>query len=205
MAATLALTTVGPWAGPADAADAAGNFAIKGAGAQTCGRLLADLAADGRNLALYGGWIEGYVTAVNQYEPGSFDATPWHSTETLIALLRSACAERPPETRLMDAAVALLQRLAPLRLAEASPLTGLRHGGRVVMIYDAVLAAALRRLAAEGFPTPEDAEGFGSAAAEAFEAFQRARGLPATGLPDQATLLELFHRPADGRPPPTDE
>lgn len=173
------------------AADAHGGFAIKGAGAVTCSRFIEDWEAQGRNMALYAGWIDGYVTAMNQTAPETFDLTPWQTAETLLGLMRRGCEARP-EARFMDRLVDLLRDMSPIRLPTASTASNLVHNGRAVVVYDAVLAAAVRRLAAEGFWTGADDARFDTPVAEAFERFQQDRGLPVTGLPDQRTLTALF-------------
>lgn len=178
------------------AADDDGAFAIKDAGAQTCGKFLTAWETSSSDLAQYAGWISGYVTGLNQFTDEVYDVAPWQSTETLLGMTRSVCGQMEAETRFMDAFAALTQRIAPMRLAASSPLEGVRRDGRALVIYEAVLAAARRRLAAEGFATgPEDAE-FDQTASDAFSAFQQARGIEETGLPDQKTLFELFMRPS---------
>ncbi|WP_340108834.1 peptidoglycan-binding domain-containing protein [Pikeienuella sp. HZG-20] len=183
--------------GAAHAADADGAFAIKDAGAQTCGAFLKAWDEGNRDLAQYAGWLSGYLTGLNQFTDGAYDLAPWQSTETLLGMTRSACGQVPEETRFLDAFARLIQQMAPMALSASSKLEGVRRGGRGFAIYSAVLDAAKRRLAAEGFaPGPVEAE-FDQTASDAFLAFQKARGLEETGLPDQKTLFELFMRPGD--------
>lgn len=187
----LAIAAAALLASTARAADAQGGFAIKGAGAVPCARFIEDWEAEGRNMALYAGWIDGYVTAMNQTMAETFDLTPWQNAETLLGLMRRGC-EATPETRFMDRLVALLRDMSPIRLRTASTASNLLHNGRAVIVYDSVLAQALRRLAAEGFWTGPDDTAFSVTVAEAFARFQQDRGLPVTGLPDQRTLAGLF-------------
>lgn len=183
--------------GAASASDADGAFAIKDAGAQTCGAFLKAWEEGNRDLAKYVGWISGYLTGLNQFTDGAYDLAPWQSTETLLGMTRSACGQMPEETRFLDAFARLIQQMAPMRLSVSSELEGVRRGTRGFAIYKDVLEAAKRRLTAEGFaPGPAEAE-FDQTASDAFLAFQKARNLEETGLPDQKTLFELFMRPGD--------
>lgn len=182
-------------AASAHAADQAGEFAIKDAGAQTCEKFLVSWEQASSDLAQYAGWIAGYVTALNRFTPGVYDATPWQTSETLLGMTRSACGQLPGETRFHDAVERLLRELAPTALREASPLEGVRRGAAGTVAYAAVVTAMKRRLAAEGYdPGPADAP-FDQRASDALLAFQSARGLTQTGLPDQKTLFELFMKP----------
>lgn len=183
--------------GPAHAADASGSFAIKDAGAQTCGAFLKAWDEGNRDLVQYAGWISGYLTGLNQFTDGAYDLAPWQSTETLLGMTRSACGQLPEETRFLDAFQRLIQQMAGMALSASSELEGVRRGTRGFAIYKDVLEAAKRRLAVEGFdPGPIEAE-FDQTASNAFLAFQKTRDLEETGLPDQKTLFELFMRPDD--------
>ncbi|QIE55948.1 peptidoglycan-binding protein [Pikeienuella piscinae] len=182
---------------PARAADADGAFAIKDAGTQTCGAFLKTWDEGNRDLSHYAGWVAGYLTGLNQFTAGAYDLAPWQSTETLLGMTRSACGQMPEETRFLDAFARLIQQMAPMRLPAPSDLEGVRRGERGFVIYEDVLAAAKRRLAAEGFdPGPAEAE-FDQTASDAFLAFQKAHDLEETGLPDQKTLFKLFIQPGE--------
>ncbi|TVS00926.1 MAG: peptidoglycan-binding protein [Rhodospirillales bacterium] len=186
---------------PALSADADGNFAIKGAGVQTCSKFLADWDAAGQNMALYAGWIEGYATGLNQHTENTYDLIPWQTTDTLLGMMRLYCGEEHGETRFIDRFVALMRDLAPLRLAARSDVGAIRHGDRAMIIYHDVLRAVEGRLNQEGFPVSAGDDVYTRDTALALEAFQQQRGLAVTGLPDQRTLLELFLNPgndADG-------
>jgi hypothetical protein len=183
--ATLAQT-------PAYAADGDGNFAIKGAGQQTCDRFLQAYDTQSRDIALYGGWLEGYLTAFNQFTDDTFDFASWQTTESMLAILLSACRQLPPETRFMDAFYRVTDRIAPQRLTAQSTAQVLSRGNISTIIYADVLIMAKARLTELGFaPGPANAD-YPEETAMAMEAFQAARGLPQTGLPDQQTLGALF-------------
>ena len=183
---------------PAFAADDEGNFAIKGAGLQTCGAFLAAWDKASPDLAQYGGWISGYLTGMNQHVESTFDAAPWQTTETLLGMTRSVCQNSAPDLRFMEAFNLLMRNLLPLRLNASSELEGVRDADSTLVIYREVLRVARQRLKAEGFdPGPEDGD-FTDQTASALRGFQTARGLTATGMPDQQTLFQLFLKPSQG-------
>lgn len=176
----------------APAADAQGRFAIEGAGIATCGQFLAAAREGSRDVGLYAGWIEGYVTGLNQFTSDTFDLTPWQTAQSMLGLLESVCKDMTPETRVIDAFTRLLRILAPHRLREESPLDGVQAGGRGAVVYRAVVVALQGRLAALGlFGGAQDGL-FGADTAAALAAFQRREGLEPTGLPDQPTLFALL-------------
>lgn len=184
-------------AAPALAADAEGEFAIKGAGLQSCEKLTAAWDERSADLPLYLGWIDGYLTGMNQHFADTFDMAPWQSVTTLLGLTREYCRDAPGETRVIDAFNALMQDFAPSRLTEKSDGSAIRRGDTAVVLYAATVAALERRLAEKGFD-PGTADGdFTDRTAAALADFQTARGLEPTGLPDQQTLFALFVHTGD--------
>ena len=62
------------------AADADGRFAVKSAGGTKCSQFVEFV--DARNpaqIALYVGWVAGYISASNQLEPDTFDLASWQA------------------------------------------------------------------------------------------------------------------------------
>jgi hypothetical protein len=188
---TAALTL----AQPLHAADATGEFAIKGAGLQPCGALAAAWDQQTADLGLYLGWIDGYLTGMNQHFDETFDAAPWQTSATLLGLTRELCRNEAGEARIMDVFNALMRDFLPARLRQQSPAQAVRRGDSAVALYTATIDAIERRLAEEGFDPGASDGGFDDATARAVEAFQADRGLEVTGLPDQQTLFALFVRP----------
>lgn len=186
----LGLSLALPGAGAA--ADAAGQFAIKGAGAQTCTAFLASWDAGSPDLALYAGWIDGYLTGMNQTTPDTYDLASWQTAETLMGLVRSVCGAVPGETGFLDAFHEVQRLITPSRLTEVSPLVALVHEGQSTVAYAAVVQRVQARLAALGHaPGPADGT-FRPETAAALAEFQATQTLPQTGLPDQRTLFALF-------------
>ena len=184
LAATLASSAV------AESAD--GQFAIKGAGMQTCGAFLDSADARSEDLPLYAGWVDGFVSAQNQHLPETFDIAPWQTTGTLVSLIRSVCQQAGRETRFMDAAVGMINALTAQRLTETSETSTIDMGTNRTVIYDAVLMQAEQALSDRGIdPGPIDGT-YDDATSQALAAFQRDQGIPVSSLPDQQTLFALL-------------
>ncbi len=179
-------------------ADANGDFAIKDAGAQTCGAFIRSYDKGASDVALYSGWIGGYVTGFNQFRDGAFDVSPWASTNTLLRMTRSVCGQLGDDVRFLDSVAMLLGRLKPTRLEFKAQLEGVGTGGKATFIYRPVLDAARAQLKKAGFGAGGLGKPFDQTTSDAFAAFQRKHYLPVTGIPDQETLFALFIGPPNG-------
>ena len=179
-------------AGPASAEAPDGQFAIKGAGLQTCGAFLDSAKARSEDLPLYAGWIDGYMTAQNQHLPETFDLVPWQTTGTLISLMQSVCAQGGRDMRFIDAVGGLVRTILPQRLTDVSEASGIDMGTSRTVVYNAVVQRVEEALAErELFEGTPDGT-FDDATADALARFQRDAGVPVTRLPDQQTLFTLF-------------
>lgn len=180
------------FASSAQAADRTGEFAIKGAGVQTCASLTRAWDAKSTDLNLYAGWIDGYLTGMNQHTDGTFDVAPWQSSMTLLALVSQMCQQNNADTRFIDVFNQLMRDFMPARLTDSSSVSAVRRGDMAVVLYNDTITRLQRRLTEEGF-APGEADGnFDDQTAAALEKFQAGRGLPLTGFPDQQTLFALF-------------
>jgi hypothetical protein len=186
----LLVLALGP---PAGAADAHGLFMVKGAGTTQC-RDFAEAARErGAELVSYAGWLEGYLSAMNRYEEGVYDLVSWHSTELLLASLARFCASNP-DAGFHDAVNRLAGRLRQTAIQERSQIVAVPvgEGEQTLVLYAAVIERIQRRLRArelyEGAITGE----LDDDTREALARFQEEKELPATGLPDQATLTHLL-------------
>ena len=91
IALTLSLTFVGA---PAFAADSAGRFAVRNAGMATCQQFLDEKAAMSPKFNLYMGWIDGYISAANQFSKETFDFIPWGNSPFLATLVENYCKKK---------------------------------------------------------------------------------------------------------------
>lgn len=178
---------------PVQAVDADGRFAIEGGGLQTCAEYRSALRWRTADVPAYGGWIEGYLTALNQAYGRVYDLTPWQTTESLLSLLRSVCAQMPDETRLALALDRMVTILLPDALTEESPIVAVEaEDGQAYAMYVAVLDRINDALRARGHDVVSLPGHFGVDTRDGLRAVQSEAGLTETGLPDQRTLFVLL-------------
>ena len=118
----------------ASAEDRQGRYAIKGHGTLTCKTLDAERATKSNVYLSIGGWLEGYVTGYNRYSTQTYDVTPFESTELLLALISTHCANHP-EDRLYAVVNGLLSKLAHDRLQAPSARVRISDGQRMAILY----------------------------------------------------------------------
>ena len=178
---------------PAKAQDVSRQFAVEGAGMLTCARFTAaraDTASPEYQRMI--GFIEGYLTAANLYEPDTFDLTPWHNAAALDMIVGNHCAQHPEE-RLVGVTQRMVGGLRPFRLARFSPLLEVGDGEIRAPVYEPLLRRAQAPLRTRGlYAGPEDGT-VPPALRQAFRDFQRSVGLTETGVPDPATLWKLLN------------
>ncbi len=170
------------------------RYGVKGAGAARCSAFVE--AFDQKKeteMAMFLGWIDGFVTGVNQERKGLFDLAPWQSSQVLAHALVGFCRENG-QLALFQAMVLLKKQLLAKALNAATPILVAKRGDKAVVIYGTVLQQVRSRLFELGYlrELPKG-EAFDELTAGALLRFQREKGLKETGLPDQVTLSRLLH------------
>ncbi|MBK8907694.1 MAG: peptidoglycan-binding protein [Rhodospirillales bacterium] len=193
----LLLLVVAAGSAPAAASDAQGRFAPKGAGQVTCEQFLQALEARKENAILAVGWMEGFLTAMNQGLPNTFDIAPWQNSEALIGLVKHNC-EQNKDQRFLAVVASLIDFLKDQRLEEASEMIVAESGEKKVAIYKAVMKNVQEKLIAKGMLEGGADGQFGPKTKTALEAFQTEQKIEVTGLPDQQTLWRLLGNPQSG-------
>ena len=183
-------------AGLASAADEDGKFAVKGAGKRLCSNFLLTAEQKSTDYYLYGGWLEGYISAYNRFQPENYDVTPWQTTELLLALLQQDC-ENNKERHFLTVTNSLLKALFPIRLPAESALVAIDVNNAKSYFYVEILKRAKQRLIKMGYLQDLGSNDFDQATLDAFKHFQSDRGLAQTGVPDQNTLMNLFLKKSD--------
>ena len=190
----VAIFCVTAFLGTAHAADDAGNFAIKGGGQQTCAALLKAYETKSPDLGLYAGWVDGYLTGINQFTPQTYDMAAWQTSDTLLAMTQAVCKQLPAEKRVIDAFVEVVRAIQPGRVVKMDALIALMHEGKGTAAYSSVIIQMKERLVGQGFDPGSTDDSFDALTAKALAEFQKAKGLAETGLPDQQTLYVLFRQ-----------
>src|SRR3546814_10389891 len=83
-------------------------FAVGEAGRALCPVFVKARAEKSEAYARYVGFIEGYLTAANRYEPNTFDLTPWHNANAFALILYKHCQK---EENAKDALAMVAQKL----------------------------------------------------------------------------------------------
>lgn len=174
---------------PGHAADAAGKYAVRGAGGSPCATFLSALSAKNQPLIdQYASWLMGYVSAVNRLQAQTFDAMPTMRPGEMVALAAMTCKLEPKLTVELAAARGL-NAVSALRAGQESPVVTLTSDGRTVQIRQQALTTLQRNLSARGMFTGAANGAASPALTVAIKAFQTQVKLPATGLPDLDTIL----------------
>ena len=175
---------------PAAGADAQGQFAIKGVGLLTCEQSVQARESQSALDAAFRGWIQGFVTGVNRYQDGTYDAAPWGTPEILATIVYNHCRENPQE-RFVEAVQKLVATLQKDRLSKSSPLLTVDVDGRRTLLYQEMLKRVQERLADQGLYLGTADGVFGPRTQEAIAMYQISEGLEGTGVPDPLTVWKL--------------
>ena len=147
---------------------------MEGAGAQSCETFLKAKANGGNDLAIFAGWVDGYLTGANQHAPQTYDFTPWQTVGLLIAALANHC-EKEPKRPFIVAVNNMLAALRPSACRNARDRED--RGGRpqrtVLQDRDGGRAEAPR---SEKLYRGTIDGSFGPTTEDAFKAFQKREG-----------------------------
>ncbi|RJY09808.1 peptidoglycan-binding domain-containing protein [Aurantiacibacter aquimixticola] len=173
--------------------EGAGQFAVEGSGRLTCEAF--NQARSDRGSAEYQrliGFVEGYMSAANRYEPDTFDLSPWHNAAAFDLILHNHCSENPDDP-VVSVAQRMVGALRPIRIAAYSPLVEVGSGENRAFVYRTILERAQAALRQHGlYDGPTDGS-FSPEMRNALLAFQQRSELVETGVPDPATLWTLLN------------
>lgn len=164
-----------------------------GRGLAPCSALTEAYRQEAPERFLFAGWLNGYLTALQQADPETFDLAPWQPTNFLVRYTLRYCAENPDQPFI--AAATLANALREHRLTAPSDPILLQAEGRTGRYYQETLRQVEARLNALGLANVKADGTFDAESYKALKAFQRQNGLEETGLPDLKTLLKLLASP----------
>jgi hypothetical protein len=168
-----------------------GQFAVEDAGRVPCTTFTKARAAKGEAIQRYVGFVEGYITAANRYEPNTFDLTPWHTPAAIALILEGHC-KKFPNDNLVKASQQLVAAMAPFRLATFSKMVEVGDPGKKTLVYVTILQRAQSELARKGLYKGEANGSFNPEFRNSLKQFQTLAKLDPTGLPDTRTLWALL-------------
>lgn len=175
----------------AHAADSGGQFSVEGIGGSTCENFVTAKSESSNAYYAFLGWLDGYMTGINQYAPETYDITPWQSQNLLAALFEKFCAKNPG-ANFFAVANKMIVELRDDRLRESSAPVIAKVGERSIGVYREILRR-VQVLLKEGGHYKGGIDGlFGPNTRRALESYQKQVGSTVTGLPDQATLFKLL-------------
>lgn len=175
------------------AADEEGKFAVKGMGLATCEQFLKVRDEKAPQYYQFGGWVNGYLSAVNRYEEQTFDIAPWQSTNLMINLLGRFCEQRK-DLPFVQAVRLMVNSLEKDRLTNSVERVEAKVGDKSVYLYEATMRLVQLELTDAGFYNGKPDGKFGRQTRKALEQYQAKMGIPKTGLPDQLTLARIFYK-----------
>ncbi|MCB1683935.1 MAG: peptidoglycan-binding domain-containing protein [Pseudomonadales bacterium] len=176
---------------PAQASDRNGEFALKGAGFLPCQVFVLEREKQSTIYYMIGGWLEGFLSAHNQYMDQTYDVTSFETLELLLGVILNHCQSNPND-RLYTVFNSILLKLQPDRIVLDSPKVEIAEGDRKTQLYRETIRRMQEKLAARGL-FKEAADGrFTDATRSAIIAFQSDIEFETTGFPDQTTLWRLF-------------
>jgi hypothetical protein len=137
-------------------------------------------------------WIMGYVTAVNRTQSGTYDATPVQDQGAMVNMVAGVCAQHPNAV-VETVTNAVLASLETAKLSAPSPEVVVTVGKRATVLRQSTLQSLQQVLIAQKYLPAGEADGkFGAGTQAALVKFQTAQHLPATGLPDPATVVRAL-------------
>ena len=198
LAVVVVLALIG-WPGaPVRADDASGNYILRGVGAHACQDFINAEQTGADAVRPYVNWMEGYISGINRFQEETFDAAPVISSSNVGALARNLC-RLEPEIRFETAVARLMQFFQPYRITQQSQLIELTVGDTSAAVRQQTLQWMQQKMADEGIFTGEANGLFGSDTRAALSAYQQARELNITGVPDAATIMMFIQD--DMQPP----
>lgn len=176
----------------ARAATDGGAFAVRGAGIVDCKTFLTERKKRSRAYLMMGGWIDGYLTGINQSSPDTYDATSFESTELFAQIIADHCKTHPDD-RLYAVMRSIVAQRWKGRMTKRSPFVNVTLGKQSTRLYRETVKRMQQRLADKGLLKAQPNGKFDAKTISAIAAFQKTlAGYKATGFPDQATLYMLF-------------
>jgi len=187
----IALTTALLLTGSAFAADKDQRFSVRGAGLISCKIYTQERAKQSKVYMMIGGWLDGYITGLNEYQANTYDGTSFESTELIAAIINDHCTSHPKDG-LFAVINTIMSKLKDDRIQADSPFVLIKIGNRQTQLYQETLQRLQKLLSKKGYYKGKINGKWNSKIQQAIKTFQQKAKLKASGFPDQFTLWRLF-------------
>ncbi len=173
------------------AADEAGHFSVRGAGLLSCKAYAMERASESPTYLMVAGWVDGYITGINQYATATYDATSFETTELIMVLLDQHCADHPGDG-VFAVINTLMGRMNGSRMISRSAMEKVEVGDYQAHLYVTVIERVQGRLADLGYFHGPVTGRWDEGTTVALKGYQADSELQSTGFPDQKTLWQLL-------------
>lgn len=180
--------------GLAGAVDNHGSFAIKGIGASSCAVFREVSSNDAEAYRQFGGWMNGYISALNEAVPDTFDLISFEDSDTLIAYVSNYC-EKYPKHRFMFAVKAVVTTLELGKITEQGQYVVFGGTEKIRLHQQTVDWIVQELIALKYLSIKFSASQQPAILVESLKSYQKDHSLPETGLPTQETLVRLLRKP----------
>jgi len=187
----IALTAALLLTGNVLAADKNGRFSVRGAGLLSCKIYTQERAKQSKAYLMMGGWLDGYITGLNQYEVDTYDGTSFESTELIAAIINDHCKTHPKDG-LFAVTSSIMNSLKADRIRAGSPFVAVKIGTRQTHLYQETVRRLQKTLKKKGYYKGKISGKWNSKTQQALKTFQKKSKLQASGFPDQITLWRLL-------------
>lgn len=189
--AALVVAAFAASASQAGAADAEGNFALRGFGAETCTAATARLQGNEAATSAALSWMLGYATAFNRIQSETFDISPLTDATAVFRMVIGVC-QKSPDSMVETVAFDILRTIARARVTSSSPVVEMRAGEVQATVRRETLVQVQAQLVARGHLSGKPDGTFGPQTQAALTAFQEAQDLPQTGVASSETIVRLL-------------
>jgi hypothetical protein len=191
--ATAVAMTLTP--GLATAAIKDGSFSVRGIGSQQCKAVVDAISNKQGGPAaanLLGSWIAGYLSHSNRMAAGVFELMPISDTMVVAQMVVNVCRGNPDI--MVEPAVAIaIKSLNGAAQNADTPIIEIKNDKFSTQIRKSVVVRVQEELAKQKFLPAGSADGdYGPATRDALVAFQKSKKMTETGIPDPATIIDLF-------------
>ena len=177
-------------------ADEEGKFVSLGVGVAKCEQFLIARQQQSNDYYLFGGWIDGYLSARNQLDQDTYTLAPWQRIDVLAGFLTDYCVKNR-DVAFQRAVMVMAEALKSQRLSESSEIVEIAGpSGLTTTLFQAVLVNTQNKLIEKGYgdkfisgkPTGQ----FDETTIEAIKQYQKHLGMTETGFLDQITLFAIL-------------